>query len=300
MMITKSVGTQISAKLGGSLLAYMSKRYVFAVGSLFPLLVAAAALPLFDRPVNAPAPSRRSAILYGEDLSSINDLNRNQSRLDKIKLLLKFAVQPFILLPITVICLVQMVPTSNSIMFYFFTNELKFESGFMGDLKVGANIAHIAGILLFNRYLKTYPFEFVFGCTVSFFTFMNLTQIVLVERWNTQVGISDVIFCFGDTVLGELAVELMMLPKLILLARLCPKSLEGTLFAFFMAVTNIFSVIGRQLASLMTFGLGITAHNFANLSLYILLTSLMKLVPLVLLTRVDTSKAYKEVENKSA
>eukprot|EP01016_Furgasonia_blochmanni_P046893 TRINITY_DN6825_c0_g1_i2.p1 TRINITY_DN6825_c0_g1~~TRINITY_DN6825_c0_g1_i2.p1 ORF type:complete len:264 (+),score=51.29 TRINITY_DN6825_c0_g1_i2:805-1596(+) len=260
-----------------------------------------ASLFLFDRPVHAPGMSKKSIMQYPEEHAALEQLLKvkDQTRMQKLKTILDFALQPYILKPITVICIIAAVPSSSSIMFYFFTNELGFEAGFMGDLKVASNLAHIVGILIFNRFFKSVPFKKVYGWTVVFFASLNAFQIILVERWNEKLGISDVLFSFGDTMFGELAHELMLLPKLILIARLCPKSLEGTLFSFFMALNNFSTLIGRQLGSLMMVGLGISNKHFGNLTLFIVLITFMKLFPLILLTRIDTDKALAETEKKS-
>jgi hypothetical protein len=63
--------------------------------------------------------------------------------------------------------------------------------------------------------------------------------ILLVTRKNLEYGINDKVFCIGDSVMLQLVGELNMMPILVLACRMCPKNLEGTMYAMLMSITNL-------------------------------------------------------------
>jgi hypothetical protein len=63
--------------------------------------------------------------------------------------------------------------------------------------------------------------------------------IVLVTRKNLEYGINDKVFCIGDAVMLQLVGELNMMPILVLACRMCPKNIEGTMYAMLMSTINM-------------------------------------------------------------
>jgi len=90
-------------------------------------------------------------------------------------------------------------------------------------------------------------------------------------------------FLLGDKAVTEAISTIAYFPVLVLAARVCPPGVEGTLYALLLSVLNLGSVISEESGSLLTKGLGITAHNFSNLWLLILICGCTAILPLPLL-----------------
>ena len=94
-------------------------------------------------------------------------------------------------------------------------------------------------------------------------------------------GISDVWFAFGDEVINDTFNFMLQMPVLIFAARVCPKDVEGSVYAFLTMSMNVAGSAGNTVSSLITHGLGITLTNFDNLGHLILICSACNLVPML-------------------
>lgn len=63
------------------------------------------------------------------------------------------------------------------------------------------------------------------------------------------------------------------MPISILACRMCPKNIEGTIYAMVMATWNLGSNISNLLGSFVMRSFGATATNFDNLSYMVFLTN---------------------------
>ena len=63
------------------------------------------------------------------------------------------------------------------------------------------------------------------------------------------------------------------MPISILACRMCPKNIEGTIYAMVMATWNLGSNISNLLGSFVMRSFGVTATNFDNLSYMVFLTN---------------------------
>ncbi|CAI5509936.1 unnamed protein product [Closterium sp. Naga37s-1] len=115
--------------------------------------------------------------------------------------------QPAILLPTTFIFLWQATPHSETAMFFFTTNELGFGPEFLGRVRLVTALASLAGVGVFNFYLKEVPLRKLFLWTNIAGALLGSTQLLLVTGLNRSLGISDQYFLLGDslilTVLGQ-------------------------------------------------------------------------------------------------
>lgn len=85
--------------------------------------------------------------------------------------------------------------------------------------------------------------------------------------------------------------QVLMMPTLVLAARLCPVGVEGTLYASLMSVNNFASGTSEALGAVMMKFFGITSSNFAHLSALLLTANLLSLLPLPLIGWVPDESA---------
>lgn len=74
---------------------------------------------------------------------------------------------------------------------------------------------------------------------------------------------------------------------LVLACRLCPKNIEGTMYALLMSTLNFGSMLSYQFGGLLMHYLGITENDFHNLWILIVLANSFLLLPLPFLSFVD-------------
>ena len=88
-----------------------------------------------------------------------------------------------------------------------------------------------------------------------------------------------------------MANQLLAMPLLILMARLCPAGAEGTTYALVTSVQMVGGTIGGLLSQLATSAFQVTNTDFSRLWQLTLLTCLARLAALLLLPLVPPSAA---------
>ncbi len=135
-----------------------------------------------------------------------------------------------------------------------------------------ANLAPLAGALIFQVFLAKKKFLFVFVLTALIKTASAVFDIIMVRRWNVnELGISDqVMYLLGDAVTQQLCYMLAYMPMAILISRLCPKGVESTLFGVLAGFESLGQttavIIGVYLANALTIDTGSSAGSSAGSS----------------------------------
>ncbi|MGB7710222.1 MAG: folate/biopterin family MFS transporter [Microcoleus sp.] len=255
-----ALGGLITAYLSGSLLQNFSTHTIFLITASFPLIVSATAWLIAEEKTNKKT-----------DFETVKD---------QLKQLRQAVTQKTIWLPTAFLFLWLATPTSDSAFFFFTTNELGFQPEFLGRVRLVTSIAALAGIWLFQRFLKTIPFRVIFGWSTVIATALGLTTLLLVTHTNRALGIDDQWFSIGDSLILTVIGQIAYMPVLVLSARLCPRGVEATLFALLMSITNLAGLLSYEFGAVLTHWLGITDRNFDNLWLLVVITNLSTLLPL--------------------
>ncbi len=266
-----SVGGIASAYLSGFLLEHWGAKFVFAVTATLPLLVTMAAFAIADPPV-----------------SKNNDILGNTKH--QLTQLVKACTSKQIWLPMLFIFLWQATPSADAAFFFFTTNELKFNPEFLGTVRFFTSLAGLAGVWIFQRFLKDIPMQRIFLWTTIISTVLGMTSLVLISHANRSWGIDDRWFSLGDSLILTVAGRIAYMPVLILAARLCPVGIEATLFAMLMSVMNLAALCSSQLGAGLTYLLGVTEVDFRNLGLLVAISNLSNLLPLPLLNWLPNEK----------
>ena len=95
------------------------------------------------------------------------------------------------------------------------------------------------------------------------------------------------------------------MPLLVLACRMCPKNIEGTMYALLMSTINFGSMIAGQIGAIITYYmgnnylniLGVTDSDFHNLPYTIAITSFCSLLPLPFLGIIKESDLEKAKED---
>ena len=261
-----AIGGLITAYFSGLLLQYFTTRTVFGITALFPLIVSGVAWLIAESPVSKD--------------SQDNDHTNSLPIKHQLKQLRQAITQKTIWLPTAFIFVWQATPSADSAFFYFSTNELHFEPEFLGRVHLVTSFASLAGVWIFQRFLKSIPFRVIFAWSTVLSSILGMTMLLLVTHTNRRLGIDDHWFSLGDSVVLSVMGQIAFMQVMVLAARLCPSGVEATLFALLMSVFNSAGTVSRAFGALITYWLGITATNFESLWLLVLITNLSTLLPL--------------------
>ncbi len=255
-----AVGGILTAYFSGSLLEHFSTRTVFAITASFPLIVSVVAWLISE--------------------SRVTETMNWSIVADQLGQLRQAVSQKSIWMPTAFLFLWQATPTAESAFFFFTTNELGFEPEFLGRVRLVTSLASLAGIWLFQRFLKTVPFRVIFGWSTVISAVLGMSTLLLVTHANRAIGIDDRWFSLGDNLVLTVMGQIAYMPILVLAARLCPPGVEATLFALLMSVVNLAGLLSYETGAFLMHWLGITENNFSNLALLVIITNLSTLLPL--------------------
>ena len=261
-----AIGGLITAYFSGLLLQYFTTRTVFGITALFPLIVSGVAWLIAESPVSKDA----------QDSNETNSLPIKH----QLGQLRQAISQKTIWLPTAFIFIWQATPNAESAFFYFSTNELHFEPEFLGRVHLVTSFASLAGVWIFQRFLKSIPFRVIFAWSTVLSSILGMTMLLLVTHTNRLLGIDDHWFSLGDSLILTVMGKIVFMQVMVLAARLCPSGVEATLFALLMSVYNSAGTVSQAFGALITHWLGITATNFESLWLLVLITNLSTLLPL--------------------
>ncbi|WP_414517527.1 folate/biopterin family MFS transporter [Nostoc sp. PCC 9305] len=275
-----AIGGLITAYCSGLLLQYFTTRTVFGITALFPLIVSGVAWLIAESPVSQDA----------------QDSNQTNSVPIKHQLgqLRQAISQKTIWLPTAFIFIWQATPNADSAFFYFATNELHFEPEFLGRVNLVGSFASLAGVWIFQRFLKSIPFRVIFAWSTVLSSLLGMTMLLLVTHTNRLLGIDDHWFSLGDSLILTVMGKIAFMQVMVLAARLCPSGVEATLFALLMSIYNSAGTVSHAFGALITYWLGITATNFESLWLLVLITNLSTLLPLPFINWLPSTEEQTE------
>jgi folate/biopterin transporter len=163
-------------------------------------------------------------------------------------------------------------------------NRPCFSPQFFSALSVLGYIVFLLGTVLYNKYFSAWSYKAIWTYTQIMLAALGIADLVLVMRWNTALGISDKAFVIGDEVIGDLVARINAMPLFVLAAAVCPDGVEATLFAMNMSLSNFGRTVGAYTGiGIMQMLGGIKAPEFNNLPAFILIRSLARLLPILLI-----------------
>lgn len=208
-----------------------------------------------------------------------------------------FICQKFVLVPTIFIILLMATPSYGDPYFYFLTNELKFTASSLGKISFCSTGATLLAIWLYKAYFKNCNFKIMITIGTIFSFFFSYMAYLLVMRVNVKLGISDFWFVLFSSSFLSMIGELVMMPMLALACLLCPKNLEGTVYALFMSALNFGGIMSGLFGSFFTTYLGITSKDYTNLHYLITISNILTLVPLPFLLFISNSYFEPKEEN---
>lgn len=272
---TQAFGHLLTAYLVGWLLQQLGTHAVFALQAIGPFLIAAM--------VGAISETKIQKDIDEEIGADINEGGIKHSEISfgsQLRSSWQVLTQKPVLLPMLFIFFWRSLPSAETGLFYFTTNELHFSPEFLGRVALIMSLASLVGIWFYQRFLLSVSLRWIFIWGTGLSVLVSLALLLLVTHTNRAIGIDDQWFLIGDRLVYTVIGRITWIPVLVFSARLCPVGVEATVFALLMSFWNLSATLSKELGAILTHGLGITATNFDQLPLLIVMTSLLVLITL--------------------
>jgi Na+/melibiose symporter-like transporter len=131
-------------------------------------------------------------------------------------------------------------PTFGDYSYFFLMNIIGVSKFMFAMITLIGSICSIVGVLLYEAFLKTTEVRTILIWNVALAVLASWLNYCFAMRWNLEVGISDYAFIlFTDVVFGAITTAFGTLPLMALFAKITPKGIEGTIFAFLTGGSNL-------------------------------------------------------------
>jgi folate/biopterin transporter len=283
--LCKHIGILIASFFKGFLLEIMTINHIFLLSCFVPVFIFFAGLNLIE--IDKYYEYKETLLEHIQVVQSKKVAEDNLSKIRLIKEFFKFIKRKEAYIPAIYVVILFATPNFGDTFFYYMTNFLGFQPVQLGLIALATTIGVLTALISYRAYFKTWSFKLL--VTVSTFLYFVFTFLclILVLRYNLIIGIPDLAVCiFGYAFLSILG-ELSMLPMLSLACMICPKSLEGTVYSFFMSSLNLGQCLSTLFGASLTSALGITATDFTRLPHLIMISNLCNLVPILVLYFID-------------
>ncbi|OGJ60263.1 hypothetical protein A2635_00715 [Candidatus Peribacteria bacterium RIFCSPHIGHO2_01_FULL_51_9] len=277
------VGALIVAYLSGILVEWIGARNVFFVTGFLPLLTCFFTFFLVEQPLEVTAFSIR------ETWQKIKD-----------------AVSPALLWSALFLFIWRATPTSGGAFNYFVIDELGFEPEFFGRLSLISHVMGIVGVFVFRKWLISISLKKLLTGIVFASVIFSLPSLGLIYQWYEYIGVSPKFFAMADTLISAPLTEIGFLPLLVLVARICPKGVEATMFAVLASLMNIGLVVsdlgGAGLVYLFDVhqATDVLAANYTNLDKVLWIAILSSFLPLPFIRLLPETRVTEELATSSS
>ena len=155
---------------------------------------------------------------------------------------------------------------------------------FLGNITIAGFAMMTVGVAIYNMWLSGWNYRtiFVTGHLISFA--WNFTDLIWINRWNIDIGMSDKLFILTEEVLAPILDKFLSMPMFIIVAALAPEGVEVTMFALNMAMGNFGALVSGYfgVATLYALG-GVEAPEFVGVELLTIIRGFCRLFPILLI-----------------
>lgn len=164
--------------------------------------------------------------------------------------------------------------------FYFYTDTPEqYPEGphfspffFNSVLGVVSAIVSLFGIYSYQRFMTSWKYRHLLIATNLMYSVISLPDLLMFSRYNLVLGIPDHLFMLGSAVAQNIVLQWQWMPQVVILANLCPKGMEATMYALLAGSHNLGNTIGSNCGALLLEWLNVTpsgaigeSDKFANL-----------------------------------
>jgi len=196
--------------------------------------------------------------------------------------LLRLMQSPVLLSPLLFLFLYNAGPNYDDALYYYFIARLHFGPGFMGQLQTMHALAKVLGVLWYRYLLHDADEERVMVKVTAISLPLYLTPVLLTTGAYEYLPVPPQALALSGELIRELFLHLQMMPATAQWARLCPSGYEGTVLSLLISSVSLSRAISKGTSAATAAALGVTAHDFSNLTLLVCICGASMLLPLSL------------------
>ena len=253
----RAFGGLLASLTGGVAYDTIGAELVQIVTGFFPLLISIMFLAINERKVETRAPAS-----------------------DTFKTLGRAFKSPNIWKPALFLFIVSVTPGFGAVTSYYFENVLKFTAVQFSILDVTSYVTSIVGTIIYRKYLSRVSFRKIFFVVLAIAWVLKWSYVSIVTGFNESIGVSNMVLAMGDSIILSLLGQFILLPSVVLAAKICPDGVEGSLYATLMSISNLAGVISSEWGSVFANMYGVNKNHFENFWRLIVLCNLIDLFPI--------------------
>lgn len=147
---------------------------------------------------------------------------------------------------------------------------------FVGIIYAIGAVASIAGVLIYQKTLKDYPFRNLLFFAQLLYGLSGMLDLIFILRWNLIVGVPDYLFVIAEECVSRIVTRIRWMPMIILSTQLCPIGIEGTFFALLTCIDSLGFLSSKWIGGIVLHVLHVTRTDFTNLWLVILIRNILR------------------------
>jgi hypothetical protein len=279
--LCKHCGVLVASFFKGYLLEIMTIHHIFLLSCFVPVLVFIAGVILIEIDEYD---QYKDTLLEHINYSK---KSVNVPKMDLIKEFILFIQKREAYIPALYVVVLFATPNFSDTFFYYMTNYLGFAPVELGFIALASTSGVLLALVSYRSYFKQWSFKLLVTVSTFLYFIFTFLAFMLVMRYNLLLGIPDFAVCIVGFAFLSILAELSMMPMLSLACMICPRSLEGTVYSFFMSALNLGQCLSTLFGASLTAGLGITANDFTNLPHLIIISNMFKIVPIIILYFID-------------
>mmetsp|Transcript_94064 Transcript_94064/g.252400 ORF Transcript_94064/g.252400 Transcript_94064/m.252400 type:complete len:562 (-) Transcript_94064:171-1856(-) len=182
--------------------------------------------------------------------------------------------------------------------FYFYTDTKEqypegphfsefFYASVMGTV---GSVCSLLGILSYQKYMRNWRYrQLIIGANVMK-ACLSLLDVMMFARVNVWLGIPDKALVLGLSTFEEILEQWQWMPQVVILAKLCPKGMEATMYALLAGCHNMGGLIAGSCGALLLSYLGVKpkgevgeSAQFDNLWVAAALSTVLPLLAILIL-----------------
>jgi len=304
--------------LSGWLASAVGARAVFAVSGILPIIVAASAMLVRERPRMEPAAEKEQGlggasaqlvILIGMSYAALGwiletfQVTGAQEIVLAVSglligfLLWRVGISRDVIIAASVIFLFRAAPTVGQGYSYWAIDRLGFDEQFLGVLAQVSSVLSLVGLLIFRKTIVERPVSFTLFWVVVAGTILYLPSIGLFYGANQWLGMSPRMFAFIDTTISAPLAQLTMVPMLVLIAKSAKPGAEATTFAIMASLMNLALSASELFTGYLNNAFAVTQQNYSNLGLLMITVGSVGLLPLAALPLLRSTEKNQRGKN---
>ncbi len=253
----RAIGGLLASIGGGIAYSCVGAELVMVLTGCFPLVIAILFLAIKESAVETPTSAKKTGAK-----------------------LLKALKKENIYKPALFLFIISVTPGFDGATTYYFENVLKFTPFEFSMLDTMAYVTSITGTIVYRKYLTKVPFRKIFFWTLALSWLLKWSYMLIITNAGEYIGIPNIAIAMADSIIFSLLGQFLLLPTVVLAAKICPVGVEGSLYALLMSISNLAGVLSSEWGSIFANMYGIDRNHFENLWKLIILCNVIDLLPI--------------------